>query len=82
VQILTKNLGNLNSIYELELQESNNHLKSLNTFYSNMAQASEVMVSTVDDARTTKEQINVLANNLGKLNQVYGNMLSAMQGRQ
>jgi gliding motility-associated protein GldL len=82
VQVLTKNLGNLNSIYELELQESNNHLKSLNTFYSNMAQASEVMVSTVDDAKSTKEQINTLANNLGKLNQVYGNMLSAMQGRQ
>ncbi len=82
VQVLTKNLGNLNSIYELELQESNNHLKSLNNFYSKMAQASEVMVSTVDDAKSTKEQINALANNLGKLNQVYGNMLSAMQGRQ
>ena len=82
VQILTRNLGNLNSIYELELKESNNHLKSLNHFYSKMAEASEVMVSTVDDAKSTKEQINTLANNLGKLNQVYGNMLSAMQGRQ
>lgn len=82
VQVLTKNLGNLNSIYELELQESNNHLKSLNNFYSRMAEASEVMVSTVDDAQNTKEQINTLANNLGKLNSVYGNMLSAMQGRQ
>lgn len=82
VQVLTKNLGNLNSIYELELQESNNHLKSLNNFYSKMAEASEVMVSTVDDAQNTKEQISTLANNLGKLNSVYGNMLSAMQGRQ
>ncbi len=82
VQVLTKNLGNLNSIYELELKESNNHLKSLNNFYSKMAEASEVMVSTVDDAQSTKEQINLLANNLGKLNSVYGNMLSAMQGRQ
>lgn len=82
IQVLTKNLGNLNSIYELELQESNNHLKSLNHFYSKMAQASEVMVSTVDDAQSTKEQISNLANNLGRLNAVYGNMLSAMQGRQ
>ena len=82
VQVLTKNLGNLNSIYELELKESNNHLKSLNSFYSKMAEASEVMVSTVGDAQNTKEQINHLANNLSKLNQVYGNMLSAMQGRQ
>jgi gliding motility-associated protein GldL len=82
VQVLTKNLGSLNTIYELELNESNNHLKSLNSFYGQMAQASEVMMSTVDDARTAKEQIGALANNLGKLNQVYGNMLSAMQGRQ
>lgn len=82
VQVLTKNLGSLNTIYEMELTESNNHLKTLNTFYGKMAQASEVMVSTVEDAQNTKEQINTLANNLGKLNQVYGNMLSAMQGRQ
>lgn len=82
VQILTKNLGSLNAIYELELNESNNHLKTLNSFYGKMAKASEVMMSTVDDAQATKSQINALATNLGKLNQVYGNMLSAMQGRQ
>ncbi len=29
VQVLTKNLSSLNTIYELELQESNNHLKAL-----------------------------------------------------
>lgn len=81
VQVLTKNLGSLNTIYELELNESNNHLKALNSFYGKMAKASEVMVSTVDDAQATKVQISSLADNLGKLNQVYGNMLSAMQGR-
>lgn len=81
VQVLTKNLGSLNTIYELELNESNNHLKTLNSFYGKMAEASQVMVDTVDDAAKAKEQIGTLANNLGKLNQVYGNMLSAMQGR-
>ncbi|MDB5222946.1 MAG: hypothetical protein JWN83_1613 [Chitinophagaceae bacterium] len=81
VQVLTKNLSSLNTIYELELNESNNHLKTLNSFYGKMAEASQVMLDTVDDAGRAKEQIGVLANNLGKLNQVYGNMLSAMQGR-
>jgi gliding motility-associated protein GldL len=79
IQVLTKNLGSLNTIYELELNESNNHLKALNSFYGKMAKASEAMVSTVEDAQKTKEQINTLAHNLGKLNNVYGNMLSAMQ---
>ena len=81
VQVLTKNLGSLNTIYELELKESNNHLKSLNTFYGKLAEASQTMMGTVEDAGKAKEQISTLANNLGKLNTVYGNMLSAMQGR-
>ncbi|MBN9350797.1 MAG: gliding motility protein GldL [Chitinophagaceae bacterium] len=79
VQVLTKNLGSLNTIYELELNESNNHLKALNNFYGKVAKASEVMIATVDDAQKTKDQMNALASNLGKLNQVYGNMLTAMQ---
>lgn len=80
VQVLTKNLGSLNTIYELELKESNNHLKALNGFYGKMAEASQAMMSSVDDAKRAKDQISTLANNLGKLNSVYGNMLSAMQG--
>jgi gliding motility-associated protein GldL len=79
VQVLTKNLGSLNTIYELELKESNNHLKSLNTFYGKLAEASTTMMGTVEDAEKAKTQIGALANNLGKLNAVYGNMLSAMQ---
>jgi gliding motility-associated protein GldL len=80
VQVLTKNLGSLNTIYELELKESNNHLKALNSFYGKMAEASQAMMTSVDDAKKAKDQIAALANNLGKLNSVYGNMLSAMQG--
>lgn len=80
VQVLTKNLGSLNTIYELELKESNNHLKALNSFYGKMAEASQAMMTSVDDANKAKEQIGALANNLSKLNSVYGNMLSAMQG--
>ena len=81
VQVLTKNLSSLNTIYELELQDTNNHLKAMNNFYSNLAQASQAMKGSVDDAKKTQEQIALLAKNLGSLNQVYGNMLSAMQGR-
>lgn len=81
VQVLSKNLGSLNAIYEVELQDTNNHLKAMNNFYGNLAKASEAMQGSVEDANKTKEQISALAGNLSKLNQVYGNMLSAMQGR-
>ena len=39
------------------------------------------MMGSVDDANKAKEQIGLLASNLGKLNSVYGNMLSAMQAK-
>jgi gliding motility-associated protein GldL len=81
VQVLTKNLGSLNTIYELELKESNNHLKALNNFYGKLAEASSAMTSSVEDATKVKDQIATLAGNLSKLNAVYGNMLNAMQGR-
>ncbi|RYZ28358.1 MAG: gliding motility protein GldL [Chitinophagaceae bacterium] len=81
IQVLTKNLSSLNTIYELELQESNNHLKALNGFYGKLAETTQVMVNSADDAKKVQEQIGGLANNLGRLNGIYGNMLSAMQGR-
>jgi gliding motility-associated protein GldL len=81
VQVLTKNLSSLNTIYELELQDTNNHLKAMNSFYTNLSSASQAMQGSIDDAKKTQEQIGILAKNLGSLNQVYGNMLSAMQGR-
>jgi len=81
VQTLTKNLGSLNTIYELELQDTNNHLKAMNQFYGNLTEASKAMQGSADDAKKTQEQIGLLAKNLSSLNNVYGNMLSAMQGR-
>ena len=81
VQVLTKNLGSLNAIYELELQDTNNHLKAMNNFYGNLVTASNTMQGSVEDAKKAQEQIAKLAGNLTSLNTVYGNMLSAMQGR-
>lgn len=81
VQVMTKNLGSLNTIYELELQDTNNHLKAMNKFYGNLTQASDAMLGSVDDAKKAQEQIGNLAKNLGTLNNIYGNMINAMQGR-
>ena len=81
VQKLTQNLGALNTVYELELKDANNHLKSMNNFYSNLTTVSESLQGSVTDAKKTQEQIAALAKNLSNLNSVYGNMLTAMQVR-
>ena len=81
IQVLTKNLSSLNTIYELELQESNNHLKALNAFYGKLSETSASMLNSAEDAKKVQDQIGNLATNLGRLNNIYGNMLTAMQGR-
>jgi gliding motility-associated protein GldL len=81
VQILSRNMGSLNQIYEVELQDANNHLKAMNKFYSNLVNASDAMASSATDAMAAKDQMAQLSKNLTTLNQIYGNMLAAMQGR-
>jgi len=81
VVVLSRNLGSLNQIYEVELADANNHLKAMNKFYSNLVSASDAMASSAADAVAAKDQISLLSKNLTTLNQIYGNMLTAMQGR-
>lgn len=78
VQAVTKNLSQLNAIYELELQDSNNHLKTMNKFYSGLTAAMDNLNDSIEDSQTYKTEISKLATNLSSLNNVYGNMLSAM----
>lgn len=81
LQVLSKNLNALNQIYEVELEDANNHLKAMNKFYGNLVNASEAMATSAEDAQAAKNEIAALSRNLSSLNSVYGNMLSAMQGR-
>ena len=81
IQVLTKNLSSLNTIYEMELQESNNHVKALNNAFGKLSETSTAMANTAEDAKKMQQQVGALATNLSKLNGIYGNMLTAMQGR-
>jgi uncharacterized protein YukE len=56
-------------------------MESMNTYYSKLSEATNAMSASAADAVRTKEQISQLADNLTKLNQIYSNMLTAMQGR-
>lgn len=78
VQAVSKNLAALNAVYELELQDSNNHLKALNKFYGNLTNAIDNLNESVEDTKKYRSQMANLANNLSTLNNIYGNMLSAM----
>ncbi|MBB6609790.1 gliding motility protein GldL [Pontibacter sp. Tf4] len=80
IQSMTKNLGALNAVYEMELQDSNNHLKAMNKFYGNLSMAMENLTDASKDTEQFKQEVSKLTQNLHSLNTVYGNMLTAMKG--
>ncbi len=79
VQSATKNLAALNAVYEMELQDTNTHLKTMNKFIGNLGSAMTNLESSLADTEKFKTQMGGLAGNLEKLNGIYGNMLSAMR---
>lgn len=80
VSKITQNLAQLNTVYELELQDTNNHLKALNKFYTNLTSAVSNLNDSVEDSQKYKENMATLNKNLNRLNNVYGSMISAMSG--
>lgn len=79
IQLVTKNLSQLNSIYQIELQDANNHIRNLNRFVGNLSEAMESLESTKNDALNLKENMNALSKSLSSLNNIYGGMLTAMR---
>jgi gliding motility-associated protein GldL len=80
VQTVTKNLSALNSVYEMELQDANSHVKTLNKFYSNMTAAMEGLSEAGKETEAFKNELSKLNQNVSSLNKIYGGMLSAMKG--
>jgi gliding motility-associated protein GldL len=79
VQAASKNLAALNAVYEMELQDTNNHLKTMNKFIGNLGSAMANLETSIADTDKFKNQMSGLASNLERLNNIYGNMLSAMK---
>jgi gliding motility-associated protein GldL len=78
LQQVSKNLSALNAVYELQLQGSQDQLKQSNKMFDNMSSMIKNLSESVEDTQKYKEEISKLAVNLGALNTVYGNMLTAM----
>ena len=71
IQEGVQNMNALNSLYELQLQTSNQQMEATTLFLQNLQ-------SSVEDSKKFQEQVSSLAENLEQLNKVYGNMLTAM----
>lgn len=75
---VSENLASLNTVYEMQLQGSNNTIENNAKLFESMNEMISNLKDSVDDTKRYKENIAELASNLESLNTVYGNMLSAM----
>jgi len=74
---INKNLSALNSVYELQLQSTNESLQKSQEFYGQL----DGMMGDIKDASSASENYRTevvnLSKKLQKLNEVYGNILTA-----
>jgi len=75
---LAQNLQQLNAVYELELKESGEKLKTITQHYDSLSQTLKTFSESAADTQQLKEQVSNLNRNLSSLNAIYGNMLAAM----
>lgn len=78
LQRVSKNLSELNSVYELQLRGAEQHSQATNKFYDGIEQLMSSLQDSVNDTKRYKEEMSQLTTNLTSLNTIYGNMLSAM----
>ena len=78
LEVLNKNLSALNAVYELQKKGADDHLKESDTLFKGLQGLMKDLTESAGDTKKYREQISKLNENLSSLNNVYGNMLSAM----
>jgi gliding motility-associated protein GldL len=81
LQSMSKSLGSLKALQEVDFSQTGEQLKTMNNFYSKMNEAMNALNSSVEDTKQYQAQMASLSKNLTSLNAVYGNVLSAYQAK-
>lgn len=80
LESISKNMGSLKALQEVDFSKTKDQIKSMSNFYDKMNEAMQNIAETAEDTKAYKEQLAAINKNLGSLNGVYGNILSAMGG--
>jgi hypothetical protein len=77
LQSMSKSLGSLKALQEVDFSQTGDQLKAMNNFYTKMNEAMATLNNSVEDTKQYQAQMSSLSKNLTSLNAVYGNILSA-----
>jgi hypothetical protein len=80
LQNMSKSLGSLKALQEVDFTHTGDQMKTMNNFYAKMSDAMKNLTDGIEDTKVYKDQITALNKNMGSLNSVYGNVLSAFTG--
>ena len=80
LQGMSKSLGSLKALQEVDFSGTGEQLRTMSNFYTRMNEAMADLSDSLEDSKAYKQQLSALNQNLGSLNSVYGNMLTAMSG--
>lgn len=75
---LNKNLSSLNSVYELQLNNTNEQIQRNQGVHKDLDKIMDNLSSSLENAQAYRKETEKLNKNLEALNTIYGNMLSAM----
>lgn len=81
LQKIAKNLATLNNVYELQLQNTQANVDAGAAMQEGITKFIQYLNSSIDNTRKYEEEAAKLTTNVKALNQVYGNMLAAMNVR-
>jgi gliding motility-associated protein GldL len=81
LEALARNLAELNSSYSEQVKGSKDHLESTTGVYRGLHEMVSNLQASVVETEKYKNEIVKLSESLSELNNVYGNMLSAMSIR-
>ncbi len=81
LQKIGSNLAALNAVYELQLKNSNTHLEDTNKLHASINQYLSNITGSSDEMTKYRQELDALTKKVAALNNVYGNMLAAMNVR-
>lgn len=78
IEKMNKNLTELNTLYELQLKDTGDYVKHNEKLYAGLEAILKNLNDSVSETSRYKLEIAKLSDSLTALNNIYGNMLSAM----
>jgi hypothetical protein len=79
LQTMSKSMSSLKALQEADFSGTKAQIEQMGNFYAKLNDAMADLAATADETKVYKENMVSLNSNLNTLNNVYGNMISAMR---